>query len=249
MLYADLLAKVHEVLEQRLKALSSQDNPSSTLQGQASAQEDPTEDAAGTSASAGTTTEDPHKAFGNSIPQWPIFPDTSAALHSLARHYKLCVLSNVDRNSFQYSHSLLSEGKIPTDPSPYLYPSSNPHRFWHPDAKGSPFTLLITAQDTGCYKPALGGFEIALDYIKTHPDLLGGKLKEGEDVKDKVLVVAQSLPHDHVPASKLGIKSVWIDRQDALTCNELPGPPLYTWKFNTLGEMAEAVEKELAERS
>lgn len=263
MLYADLLAKVHEVLEQRLKALSSQETSTSTVSGGAGSEGAATfsEDAAGTSAegasssAASTSTSDAaeggdaNNTFGNSIKNWPIFPDTSAALHSLARHFKLVVLSNVDRESFQYTHGVLSEGRTPEDPSLYLYPATKAEKYWHPQstpAKGkSPWTLILTAQDVGCYKPALGGFQEALEYIKTNPELLGGQLDEGEDVKDKVLVVAQSLPHDHVPASQLGVKSVWIDRQSAVTCNELPGGQKpYAWRFKTLGEMADAVEKE-----
>lgn len=257
MLYADLLAKVHEVLEQRLKALSSQETSSSTVSGSTDGTATFAEAAAGTSEEGASGTEEDlssHKAFGDSIKNWPIFPDTSAALHTLARHFRLVVLSNVDRTSFQYTHGALSEGQVTLkDPTPYLYPTSKTEKYWHPQstaAKGkSPWTLILTAQDVGCYKPALGGFQEALDYIKTNPELLGGQLKEGEDVKDKVLVVAQSLTHDHIPAGQLGIKSVWIDRESAVTCNELPGGQKpWTWRFETLGEMASAVEKEASEQ-
>ncbi|KAF6744738.1 haloacid dehalogenase [Ephemerocybe angulata] len=264
MLYADLLAKVHEVLEQRLKALSSKDTSSSTLDGGEPKEPEGAETAAeGASASTSASTGSDetkeassdaaqHKAFGDSIKNWSIFPDTSAALHSLAKHYKLVVLSNVDRDSFQYTHGVLSEGRTPSDPSPYLYPGNKTTRFWQPQttaaAGKSPFTLILTAQDTGCYKPSLGGFQTALEYIKSSPDLLGGTLKDGEDVEDKVLVVAQSLTHDHVPASQLGVRSVWIDRQAAVMCNELPGgAEPYSWKFETMGEFAKAVEEEAAQ--
>ena len=254
MLYADLLAKVHEVLEQRLKALSSQETSTSTGSGSTDGTATFTEAASGTSAEGASSAQgdrSAHEAFGKSIADWPIFPDTSAALHSLARHFRLVVLSNVDRGSFQYTHGVLSEGKAPEDATPYLYPISKTEKYWHPQstaAKGkSPWTLILTAQDVGCYKPSLGGFQEALEYIKTNPELLGGQLKDGEDVKDKVLVVAQSLPHDHIPAAKLGVKSVWIDRQSAVTCNELPGGHKpWTWRFETLGEMASAAEKELS---
>ena len=39
-------------------------------------------------------------AFGRSIGDWPAFPDTVAAMQTLAKHYKLFVLSNVDDASF-----------------------------------------------------------------------------------------------------------------------------------------------------
>jgi len=100
----------------------------------------------------------------------------------------------------------------------------------------------------------------ALRYINDQPDLfrdvassskVASTEKREEDIalqsiKDKTLSVAQSLTHDHEPAFKLGLRSVWIDRQDAVTCNETPGmEKKWTWRFETLAEMADAVEKEL----
>ncbi|KAH6918024.1 haloacid dehalogenase [Coprinopsis sp. MPI-PUGE-AT-0042] len=253
MLYHELLANVHEVLEQRLKALSSQSVDSSTLDGTAPQANSGEGSTAGASTSAddpgnpAPTKGDSHIAFGHSVKDWPIFPDTAEALKRLSKHYKLVVLSNVDRESFQTTLATLSEGKVPSDITPYLYPPYNPNKFWHPRAtpgSQSPFTVIATAQDTGCYKPALGGFQALLEYAQTNPDLLGNNQLDG-DVKSKVLIVAQSLPHDHVPASQLGISSVWIDRQSAVTCKELPdGQKPYAWRFETLGDMADAVEKE-----
>jgi len=88
------------------------------------------------------------------------------------------------------------------------------------------------------------------EYITEQPELFGNiGLAQGEEVKDKVMSVAQSLPHDHEAASQLGMRSVWIDRQEAVTCNVTPGgpgaTPKWTWRFETLGEMADAVKKEL----
>lgn len=62
-------------------------------------------------------------------------------------------------------------------------------------------------------------------------------------------MVAQSLYHDHVPENKLGLKSVWIDRRGASlgmveSDGSGEGKRLWHWRFETLGEMAEAVEKE-----
>jgi len=267
MLYSNLLAKVHEVLEERLKALSDT-NPAlggatgSTLAG------DPSEPALSSSTAGETSkdgastsgeeeTPDTHKLFGSSIPNWPIFPDTCDALRRLSKYFKLVVLSNVDRDSFRHTHALLSEGPtrdtLTSALDVYTCPDPNPNRFWHPQAtpgSQSPFALILTAQDTGCYKPALGGFLTALDYIKSQQDLFGD-VANREEVREKVLSVAQSLPHDHEPASEIGMRSVWIDRQSAVTCNETPGGPgakaKWTWRFETLGEMADAVEKEVTE--
>lgn len=88
------------------------------------------------------------------------------------------------------------------------------------------------------------------EYITEQPELFGKiGLAQGEEVKDKVMSVAQSLQHDHEPARQLGMRSVWIDRQEAVTCNVSPGGPgakaKWTCRFETLGEMADAVEREL----
>ncbi|EDR07982.1 uncharacterized protein LACBIDRAFT_327188 [Laccaria bicolor S238N-H82] len=172
-----------------------------------------------------------------------------AALRVLAEHFKLVVLSNVDRTSFRHTHALLSEG-IGSNPdiALYTYPDDKPHKFWHPQAtmgSQSPFTLILTAQDTGCYKPDLGGFNAALEYIRSNPALFGDLGQE--DVRPFVLSVAQSLQHDHVAARRLGMQSVWIDRQSAVTCNELPrdSEEMQCWilRFETLGEMADAVKQ------
>lgn len=69
-----------------------------------------------------------------SVPDWPAFPDSHDALTSLAEHYKLIVLSNVDRVSFQGSNRRL----------------------------GVSFTDVITAEDVGSYKPSARNFEMLL---------------------------------------------------------------------------------------
>ena len=65
------------------------------------------------------------RAFGQSIPGWPAFPDTVAALAYLKQHYKLIILSNVDRASFAGSNKRL----------------------------GVTFDAICTAEDIGSYKP------------------------------------------------------------------------------------------------
>src|SRR5579864_6145065 len=48
--------------------------------------------------------------FGRSVPRWPAFPDSAAALQYLKQHYKLVILSNVDRASFAESNKKLQVG-------------------------------------------------------------------------------------------------------------------------------------------
>lgn len=166
-----------------------------------------------------------NREFAESIKDWPVFGDTNAALHTLSTHFKLVVLSNVDRSSFAHTHKILS---MPPSSSPSIAsPGSDP---------SDPFSLIITAQDAGAYKPSLLAYNYALNQIQ----------EKLEVRKDEVLVVAQSLMADHVPANELGIPSVWIDRQGACMGKDVKGVR-WVWRFETLGEMAEAVQKELGE--
>ena len=64
---------------------------------------------------------------------------------------------------------------------------------------GVEFDWIITAQQAESYKPALRGFELAFERI----DL----------PRERILHVAQSLFHDHVPAKHVGLTTVWIDRR------------------------------------
>lgn len=64
------------------------------------------------------------------------------------------------------------------------------------------FAAIITAEDVGAYKPAPNHFR-ALDATL---------VELGLDRRD-LLHVAQSLFHDHVPAKREGLPSVWINRR------------------------------------
>ena len=161
-----------------------------------------------------------HQAFADSITSWAAFPDTVSALRELSKHFKLVVLSNVDHQSFAATHSLLAGG-----------PSEECE---------SPFTLILTAQDVGAYKPSITCLQRALSVLETSPEFRN-------ITADDVLVVAQSLYHDHIPANKLGLESVWIDRPGAIMGVEKDDrtSAKWGWRFATLGAMNEAVEKEL----
>ena len=64
---------------------------------------------------------------------------------------------------------------------------------------GVRFDWVITAQSVGSYKPDQRNFEAAFAAIVLP--------------RERILHVAQSLFHDHVPAKALGISTVWIDRR------------------------------------
>ncbi|KAJ5789148.1 uncharacterized protein N7518_006159 [Penicillium psychrosexuale] len=151
-------------------------------------------------------TDEESRQFGNSVGTWPAFPDTVDALRRLSKHYKLVVLSNVDRASFAKSNA----GSL----------------------QGVPFDMILTAQDIGSYKPDPRNFEFMLSAVQREFGVEPGQ----------VLQTAQSQFHDHQPARKVGIKSVWIERPGALMGNS--ADPIFDWRFKTLGEMADAVEAE-----
>ena len=84
------------------------------------------------------TTNEAANAFGASVPDWPEFPDSAAALQYLKRYYKLVILSNVDRVSFRASNLRLKVD----------------------------FDAIYTAQDIGSYKPSDRNFEYLLRRLK-----------------------------------------------------------------------------------
>jgi 2-haloacid dehalogenase len=148
------------------------------------------------------------RRLGDSVPDWPPFPDSPDALARLARRYKLIVVSNVHRAGFAGSNQRL---------------------------RGD-FAAVITAEDVGAYKPAENHFR-ALD--ATLPGL-------GVD-RRRLLHVAQSLFHDHVPAKREGLPSVWINRR-----HDRPGlgatpEPTEAWSFDlefkSMGDFADAVDR------
>lgn len=153
-----------------------------------------------------TPSDADNQRFGASVGTWPAFPDTVEALHRLSRHYKLVVLSNVDRASFARSNA----GSL----------------------QGFPFDRIITAQDVGSYKPDARNFA----YMKVTVQTEFGVQPE------QILQTAQSQFHDHRPAKQAGIRSVWIERPGATMGNTVE-EPICDWRFETLGQMADALER------
>jgi 2-haloacid dehalogenase len=64
---------------------------------------------------------------------------------------------------------------------------------------GVKFDWIVTAQQAGSYKPDEHNFQVAFERIGLP--------------RERILHVAQSLFHDHVPAQRLGLTSVWINRR------------------------------------
>ena len=70
---------------------------------------------------------------------------------------------------------------------------------------GVPFDLAIVASEIGSYKPGARHWERFAEHVDVPPE--------------RHVHVAQSHFHDIVPASELGLRTVWINR-----CNELREP-------------------------
>jgi 2-haloacid dehalogenase len=110
-------------------------------------------------------------AFGGSVGDWPVFPDSKNALRQLQTRFRLGIITNCDDDLFAASNERL----------------------------GVRFDWVVTAQSVGSYKPDPRNFEAAFAVLGLP--------------RERILHVAQSLFHDHVPARKLGLSTVWIDRR------------------------------------
>ena len=158
--------------------------------------------------------------FGGSVGQLPPFGDTVRACQRLeGMGFKLVFLSNIERvASGETSGGCLKDV-----------------RFWR------------------CYT--------ADDFEQDEPDrrkleFLGRRVREdvegeGEQLEqDEILHVANSLGHDHAVAKKLGLSSVWIVRDSIRwgkkkEMEDSLGKVGYGWRFETLEEFVDAVEKDV----
>jgi 2-haloacid dehalogenase len=98
---------------------------------------------------------------------------------------------------------------------------------------GVRFDAIVTAEEVGAYKPSARNFEVLLDTVRD----LG--VHHGA-----LLHVAQSLFHDHVPARRMGLPTVWINRRLGRPGWGATPPPDVTvepdWTFPSMAAFAEA---------
>ena len=107
---------------------------------------------------------------------------------------------------------------------------------------GVEFDAIYTAEDVGSYKPSPENFRYMLSHIG--PDL---------DVdKQQILHTAQSLHHDHVPATEFGLAKSWIDRQGLKDSDnwgataKVKNRPEVDFYFQSMMEMALFVDAEFS---
>jgi 2-haloalkanoic acid dehalogenase type II len=99
---------------------------------------------------------------------------------------------------------------------------------------GVEFDLIITADDVGSYKPDDPHFRLLLE-----------SLDRFDLSRSQLLHVAQSLYHDHEPAARHGLPSVWIDRRHSVEGWGATPAPLDAaikpkWRFDSMTSFADA---------
>jgi 2-haloacid dehalogenase len=101
---------------------------------------------------------------------------------------------------------------------------------------GGDFRAVITAEQVGAYKPSPEPFAA-----------LCAQIEEWHLSTDQLLHVAQSIFHDHIPANRAGIASVWINRrQNRAGWGATPKPEVeYTFyaQYGSLAAFADAVDR------
>lgn len=85
----------------------------------------------------------------------------------------------------------------------------------------NPFSHIVTAGQVGAYKPDKQMFDALL-----------------KRAKGPILHVAQSRFHDIVPATQLGLDTVWINRPNLGAAKAVDANP--TWTFDSMAEFAAA---------
>jgi 2-haloacid dehalogenase len=138
--------------------------------------------------------EDAQRIY-DEVPSWGPHPDVPAGLAKVAKEIPLVILSNSMKDLIPHNVEKL----------------------------GAPFHMVITAEETGAYKPNMQGFEYMLDKLGCGP----------EDITH----VSSSFRYDLMTAYDLGIKSkVWINR------GHEPANPYYEYtEIKGAGELAAAV--------
>nr|POF14044.1 putative uncharacterized hydrolase ysaa [Quercus suber] len=150
--------------------------------------------------------------FGASVGDWPVYPDTIAALKQLQTHFRLVILSNVDRESFERT---LAKQFV-----------------------GIKFDAIYIAEEIGSYKPDLRNFHYLIEHCQ----------KDLGVSKDGIIHTAQSLYHDIVPATAVGMASAWIERGEDFpsamggNLSDLKDQVAFSWQFKNMGEMAAAMD-------
>lgn len=101
------------------------------------------------------------------------------------------------------------------------------------------FDAVYTAEDIGSYKPATRNFDYMIDNLAR----LG-------IAKEHILHTAESMFHDHAPATQFGLANCWIYRRhdkQGYGATMHPGDmPKFDFQFNSMADLVNAHQLELA---
>ncbi|KAF4512765.1 hypothetical protein G6O67_000107 [Ophiocordyceps sinensis] len=164
-------------------------------------------------AEAGASASEAEKThFGAGVGDWPVFPDTVEALGRLRRHFKLVVLSNVDRASFR--------------------------RTLARQLAGVDFDAVYTAQDIGSYKPDPRNFEYLVAACQRDLGVERDAIVHTAQSLSHDLVPAKQAGLASAWIERGGdVESVMGGDLDE--CRDRVD---FSWRFQSMGEMADAVD-------
>lgn len=133
--------------------------------------------------------------INDEVPTWGPHPDVPAGLAKVAKEIPLVILSNAMKDVIPSNVAKL----------------------------GAPFHKVITAEETGAYKPQMKGFEYMFDVLGCGPQ--------------DIVHVSSSFRYDLMTAYDLGIKrKVWVNR------GHEPANPFYEYtEVKDIGGLAAAV--------
>ncbi|KYK58087.1 putative haloacid dehalogenase protein [Drechmeria coniospora] len=158
-----------------------------------------------------TSAEDKAR-FGAGVGDWPVYADTVEALRRLHRHFKLVILSNVDRGSFE--------------------------RTLAKQLAGIEFDAIYTAEEIGSYKPNLRNFEYLVEHCRR--DL--GVDRDGIIHTAQSLHHDHVPAKDMALASAWIERGGEVESVMGGDPKDYEGRVAYSWHYRTMGEMADAVD-------
>ncbi|KAF9870252.1 haloacid dehalogenase [Colletotrichum karsti] len=159
--------------------------------------------------------------FGKLPGTWPAFPDTVAGLEILKKHYKLIILSNIDRANISGSQERLR----PVE-----------------------FDGVYIAQDIGSYKPSHHNFAYL---FARAADELGVDRERGELLHVARSLTADHVPAKELRLRSVWISRGGETKDGEGVGGDyekLKGDVAFEWRFDTIGDFAEEVDRQFREK-
>ena len=132
----------------------------------------------------------------DSVPTWQSFPETRSALERLAKNSKLAIISNIDKDIIEETKANI----------------------------GVTFSLTVTAEEAGAYKPSIKPFEVTLRKLACSPM--------------NVLHVSSGFRYDIAPARQIGFRTAWVNRKS----EQAPEGMRSDHEFKNLTQLADFLE-------